>query len=182
MKTTFTLLLAATCFSLAQDAPKTDAPTTPKPAPGSATAAKPMPSQDELEAKFIDTMSKATMTGRWCLVQDGKLTPEREEKYTIIGGRKLEGDSWMIGTKMSYGGREMVMPLPIKLKWAGDTPVITVDNMKIPGGGTYSARVLVYDNTYAGTWSGGSKVGLLSGMITNEKETNAATTATEPAK
>ena len=169
MKTKFALLLAATSLALAQDTPKTDAPAKPQTA-GAPAAAKPIPTQDELEAKFIATMNKATMTGRWCLVQDGKLTPEREEKYTIVGARKLEGDSWMIGSKMNYGGREMIMPIPVKVKWAGDTPVITVDNLKIPGGGTYSARVLVYEHTYAGTWSGGDKVGLLSGMITNEKE------------
>ena len=169
MKTTFALLAAATVLASAQDSPKTAVPEKPKTASAPA-AAKPALTQDELEAKFIATMSKATMVGRWCLVQDGKLTPEREEKYTIIGAKKLEGDSWMIGTKMNYGGREMILPLPIKLKWAGDTPVITVDNMKIPGGGTYSARVLVYEHTYAGTWSGGDKVGLLSGLITNEPE------------
>lgn len=177
MKTTFALLLAAATLAVAQDSPKPAAAPEQKPV---APATKPALTQDELEAKFIATMNKATMLGRWCLVQDGKLTPEREEKYTIIGAKKIEGDSWMIGTKMNYGGREMIMPLPIKLKWAGDTPVITVDNMKIPGGGTYSARVLVYDHTYAGTWSGGGKLGLLSGMITNEKETNATSTVSEP--
>ena len=165
MKTTFALLLAATTLAVAQDSPQPAAAPNQKP---SAPAAKPALTPEELEAKFIATMSKATMTGRWCLVQDGQLTPEREEKYTIIGAKKIEGDSWMIGSKMNYGGREMILPLPIKLKWAGDTPVITVDNMKIPGGGTYSARVLVYDHTYAGTWSGGGKLGLLSGLITNE--------------
>jgi len=56
------------------------------------------------------------------------------------------------------------------VQWAGDTPVIIVDKMTVPGGGTYSARVLIHEHTYAGTWSGGNKVGLLSGMITNEKE------------
>jgi hypothetical protein len=170
MKMMLALLLAATSLTLAQDTQKPAAPEKPKAAPAPVAAAKPAPTPEELEAKFITTMSKATMTGRWCLVQDGKLTPEREEKYTIVGARKLDGDSWMIGSKMNYGGREMIMPIPVKVKWAGDTPVITVDNLKIPGGGTYSARVLVYEHTYAGTWSGGDKVGLLSGMITNEKE------------
>ncbi len=169
MKTAFTLLLAAASLALPQDTPKPDAPEKPKGTPAP-VAAKPVLTQDELEAKFIATMSKATMTGRWCLIQDGKLTPERDEKYTIIGAKKIEGDSWMIGSKMNYGGQEIIMPIPVKVKWAGDTPVITVDNLKIPGGGTYSARVLVYEHTYAGTWSGGDKVGLLSGLITNEKE------------
>ena len=167
MKTTIALLIAATALASAQDSPQPAAPEKPKAAPA---ATKPALTQDELEAKFIATMSKATMTGRWCLVQGGQLTPEREEKYTIIGAKKLEGDSWMIGSKMNYGGREIIMPIPVKVKWAGDTPVITVDNLKIPGGGTYTARVLVYEHTYAGTWSGGDKVGLLSGLITNEPE------------
>jgi hypothetical protein len=172
MKLTLALLISATALASAQDSPKPVAPEKPK-----AAAAKPALTQDELEAKFIATLSRATMTGRWCLVQDGQLTPEREEKYTIVGAKKLEGDSWMIGSKMNYGGREMIMPIPVKLKWAGDTPVITVDNLKIPGGGTYSARVLVYDHTYAGTWSGGDKVGLLSGMITNAPAVMENTTA-----
>lgn len=153
----------------AQGVPRPNAVEKPKDGAPPA-ASKPAPTREELEAKFTATMQKATFTGRWCLIQDGALTPEKEEKYTILGARKLEGDSWMIGTKMQYGGREIVAPLPVKLKWAGDTPVITVDKMTIPGGGTYSARVLVYDQTYAGTWSGGGKTGLLSGTISNEKE------------
>ena len=167
MKTTLALMHAVLVLVWpvpAQETPK------PKDATPPAAAEKPKPTPAELEAKFIATMSKATMTGRWCLIQDGALTPEKEEKYTILGARKLEGDSWMIGTKMQYVGREIVAPIPVKVQWAGDTPVIIVDKMTVPGGGTYSARVLIYEHTYAGTWSGGNKVGLLSGMITNEKE------------
>ena len=159
MKITAALFLIVSLAS-AQDAPQSN----DKPA---SAAAK--PTQAELEAKFIATLNKATFTGRWCLIQDGKLTPEKDEKYTILGARKLEGDSWMIGSKMNYGGKEIVAPIPVKVQWAGDTPVIIVDNLKIPNGGTYSARVLVYSNTYAGTWSGGDKIGLLSGTIANEK-------------
>jgi hypothetical protein len=49
--------------------------------------------------------------------------------------------------------------------------VIVVDNLTMPGGKrSYSARVLFYNHTYAGTWSGGEHGGLLSGIITNEKE------------
>jgi hypothetical protein len=40
----------------------------------------------------------------------------------------------------------------------------------IPAGGTYSTRVLFYDKTYAGTWSGGEHVGLMNGVITNEQQ------------
>jgi hypothetical protein len=163
MKALILLLASMTCLHAQETKPA------PAAKPATDAAAKPAPTQEELEAKFIATLSKATFTGRWCLVQDGKLTPEKEEKYTILGAKKLEGDSWMIGSKMNYGGKEIVAPIPVKVKWAGDTAVIIVDKLTIPGGGTYSARVLVYEKTYAGTWSGGDKVGLLSGMITNKK-------------
>jgi hypothetical protein len=47
---------------------------------------------------------------------------------------------------------------------------MVVNNMGIPGGNKYSARVLVYENSYAGTWSGPGLQGLLNGMITHEPE------------
>jgi len=134
-------------------------------------AAKPKLSQEELEAKFKDTLTKATLSGRWCGVKDGKLTPEKEDKYTIVSVTKLGGEAWIIHSRIQYGNKDFVAPIPVQVKWAGDTPVITLDSVGMPGGGnSYSARVLIYDNTYAGTWSGGVHVGLLNGVITNEKD------------
>ena len=136
-----------------------------------AAPAKPKLTQEELEAKFKATLTKATMSGRWCGIKDGKLTPEKEDKYTIVSVSKLGGEAWIISARIQYGQKDFTVPLPVQVKWAGDTPVITVDNLAMPGGGnSYSARVLIYDKTYAGTWSGGDHVGLLNGVITNEKE------------
>ena len=136
-----------------------------------AVAAKPRLSTEELEAKFKATMTKATMSGRWCGVKDGKLTPEKEDKYTIVSVTKLGGEAWIIHSRIQYGNKDFVAPIPVQVKWAGDTPVITLDDVGMPGGGnSYSARVLIYDKTYAGTWSGGDHVGLLNGVITNEKD------------
>jgi hypothetical protein len=39
------------------------------------------------------------------------------------------------------------------VKWAGDTPVISVTDVGVPGLGTYTARVVVYGDQYAGIWS-----------------------------
>jgi hypothetical protein len=94
--------------------------------------------------------------------------PEKEDKYTIVGATKIGGDSWIINARIQYGSRDFVAPIPVKVKWAGDTPVIVVDKIPMPGGGVYSARVLFYEHTYAGTWSGGDHGGLLNGVITNE--------------
>ena len=136
-----------------------------------AAPAMPKLTQEELEAKFKATMTKATMSGRWCGIKDGKLTPEKEDKYTIVSVNKLGGEAWIIQSRIQYGDKDFTVPIPVLVKWAGDTPVITVDGMAMPGGKTaYSARVIVYDKTYAGTWSGGDHVGLMNGVITNEKE------------
>ena len=58
------------------------------------------------------------------------------------------------------------LPLPIPVKWAGDTPIITVTDMGIPGIGKYTARVMIYGDHYAGTWSGSANhQGMLVGRI-----------------
>jgi len=138
--------------------------------PKESAVQKPKATPEELEAKFKATLTKATMAGRWCSIKDGVLGPEKEDKYTIIGVNKLGGDNWVISARIQYNKKDMVAPIPVQVKWAGDTPVIIVDKLQYPGGGTYSARVLIYDHTYAGTWSGGDYGGLLNGAITNEKE------------
>jgi len=143
-------------------------------------APKLKPDQDQLEATFKAALTKATLSGRWCSVlADGKkpegklkLSPEKDEKYTIVGVSKLKGDSWLIRARIQYGKVDVVAPIPIQVKWAGDTPVIVVDKMTMPGGGTYSARVMIYENTYAGTWSGGDHGGLLNGVINHEKDSD----------
>ena len=165
-----TIGLAFRPDAFAQEAKTTDASDQPKAAAAPPRPAKAQPSQDELEATFKATLTKATFTGRWCSIKDGQLGPEKEDKYTILGVTKLGGDLWLINARIQYGKQDIVAPIPVQVKWAGDTPVIVVDKVGIPGGATYSARVLIYEKTYAGTWSGGDHGGLLSGVITNRKE------------
>ena len=147
--------------ALAQDAGKTNVTT---------KSEKAAPTQEELEAKFKATLTKATLTGRWCGIKDGTLGPEKSDKYSIAAVTKLGGDAWIIHARIQYGQKDFGAPIPVLVKWAGDTPVLTLDNVGLPGGESYSARVLICDKTYAGTWSGGDHAGLLNGVITNEKE------------
>ncbi len=145
------LFLASFLESHAQDAP---------------AEAKPVPNQEELEAKFKETLNNVTFVGRWSSIRNGELGSARDEKYSIESVSKVGGDIWMIRARIQYGDRDFVAPLPVKVKWAGDTPVITVDDLAMPGStNAYSARVLVYDNAYAGRWSGGGHGGLLNGVI-----------------
>ena len=90
---------------------------------------------------------------------------EREE-YAITGAVKLgNGDYWALTSRIKYGDVDLTVPVPVQVKWAGDTPVITVDSVKIPGLGTFSARVLLDGARYAGTWSHDEKGGHLFGVI-----------------
>lgn len=127
--------------------------------------AKAAPSKEELEERFRAALKNVTFSGRWCLVKEGKLTEERDEKYTISSAVKLSEDSWAIYARVQYGQRDVTIPVPVQVKWAGETPVITLDKVALPGLGTYSARVVVHEGTYAGTWSGPGVAGLLHGLI-----------------
>jgi hypothetical protein len=46
-----------------------------------------------------------------------------------------------------------------------DTPMIMLDNLTIPGLGTFSARVFFHGDLYGGSWQDGDKGGFLFGRI-----------------
>ena len=94
----------------------------------------------------------------------------KAERYELAKVTKSKGDYWLFQAGIHYGNHNVTLPLPLRVVWAGDTPVITVDNVGVPGSGTYSARVLIYKDTYAGSWTGGDHGGLMNGVITRAKE------------
>ena len=125
------------------------------------------PSQAELEIGLADRLQNATLTGHFTVRRVGdaeevQLTPE---KYTLGEVRKLDGENWLISARIQYGEHDVTLPLTLPIQWAGDTPVIVVDKIGFPGLGTYSARVLIYEDHYAGFWSGGDHGGHLFGTI-----------------
>ena len=167
---TSTLVLTLGMNVFAQDTKKPGAPEASKESPAKTTPAKLKLTAEELEAKFKATLTKATLSGRWCSIKDGQLGLEKEDKYTIVSVNKVGNDMWLIHARIQYGKKDITAPIPVQVKWAGDTPVIVVDDVGVPGSGTYSARVMIYDNTYAGTWKGGDHGGLMNGVITQQKE------------
>lgn len=127
---------------------------------------KPAPNQEELEKQFADKMSGATLVGRFTTREQGAEQPLAEDRYTLGKVHKLANGLWSFETHIQYGNRDVKVPLALQVKWAGDTPVITLDNVLVPGLGTFNARVLVHGDAYAGTWSGGNHGGHLFGRIT----------------
>jgi hypothetical protein len=121
------------------------------------------------EKKFQETLRESLFTGRWAFIKEGKLSEEQEEKYTILRAVKTGEDRWIIYARVQYGSRDLTVPVPVDLKWAGETPVITLDSVSIPGLGTYSARVLVHEKTYAGSWSASDHGGVLYGVIEKQQ-------------
>jgi hypothetical protein len=122
-------------------------------------------SQEELEAKFSEKLSGASLVGQFTVsdVNDGK--PLAQDRYQLGKVHKLPNGLWSIEARIQYGKNDVKLPLALPVKWAGDTPVITVTKVAFPGLGTYSARVLFYDDSYAGTWSGSTHGGEMWGKI-----------------
>jgi hypothetical protein len=136
--------------------------------PAATTPAKPL-DQAALEKQFEETMSGATLVGTFTVTgqTDKKLN---EEKYTIESVKKLANGKWQFKSRIQYGTHDMTVPLALDVEWAGDTPVITLTDMMVPGFGTFTCRVLVFRNEYAGTWNGGDHGGHLFGRIVKKGE------------
>jgi hypothetical protein len=85
---------------------------------------------------------------------------------TLVGH---QGEQWAIQARIKYGEQDVPIPLVLPIRWASDTPVISVDEMAFPGLGTYTARVMIYRDHYAGFWTGKGHGGHLFGVIERAK-------------
>ena len=115
-----------------------------------------------LEKQFAESLSGATLEGHYTMGRDGKL---REDKYTIQKVSKIGGNLWLFEARVQYGSRDVTVPMPLPVEWAGDTPVVELTDLTIPGLGTYTARVLFYKDQYVGTWKHKDAGGQLFGRI-----------------
>ena len=101
---------------------------------------------------------------------DGKEGVPAKEEYTILSVKKAdEGDLWLFKARIKYGNQDVTLPVPVPIKWAGKTPVIEMDNLKIPLLGTFSAHIVIDDGKYAGTWKHGKFGGHMYGSIIKVK-------------
>jgi hypothetical protein len=123
-------------------------------------------SSEERNEKLAKYLTQTRWTGKFTFTGPEE-KPLAEEQYEIIKATKSqEGDYWDLVARIKYGEKDVTLPLPsLEIKWAGETPVITVDKMTIPGMGTFDARVLIRKGQYAGTWAHGKVGGHLFGRI-----------------
>ena len=133
------------------------------------TASQSLPSDPEERFKVLFT--KAYLSGRWAALRDGQLGEERAgDKYNIVNVMKGTGDKWIVNAKLKYGNREFMLPVTVQMKFVGDTAIMEVNDLAIPGGGTYTARLMIYERTYSGTWKDQRGGGMLYGTISNESK------------
>lgn len=146
-------------------------------------SAEPNP-QQELFDQFSEKLSNSTLVGRFSI--DGKEGELKEDRYDLGSVTKMgDGDYWLFKTRIRYGDYDVTVPLRLKVIWAQSTPVITLDSVKVPGLGTFNARVLFDGNRYSGTWQHGEVGGHLFGRVERsaedeQDEAGAEQEATEP--
>lgn len=134
-------------------------------APGAPAAQPPTIDQAALEKELAEKLSGSVFSGSFSVFIDGKEHPSEMEKYTISKVTKLKDDYWLFMARMQYGKTDLTVPMSLQVKWAGDTPVITLTETTIPGLGTFTSRVLIYGDRYAGTWQHNKVGGHLWGRI-----------------
>ena len=129
------------------------------------------PSANPQEEQLRQLLTGATLIGHFTddatPAANDQLAAERYEISSIE--RMGDSDLWLIQARIQYGDKDMRVPVPVVIKWAGKTPVITLDQVAIPGLGTFDARVLLTKNRYAGTWQHDQHGGHLFGRIEHAK-------------
>ncbi len=108
----------------------------------------------DVEAKFIAMLKNATLKGSWAPVQRGRLGTERgDDSYRIARVEKGDGGKWSIVSVFNVRDREIEFPISASVKFAGDTSVLILDNVRAgPEKANWSARVMFHDDVYAGRW------------------------------
>ena len=131
--------------------------------------------QEALEKAFEDSMRGAVLVGNFTVFGNDGASEEpegegprvnlRAERYEIEKAVKQVGDIWTFHARIKFGDTDVTVPVPVKLSWAGDTPMVSVTDLGIPGVGTYTARVAFYRDAYAGMWWGKTHGGNMFGRI-----------------
>ena len=134
-----------------------------------ALADEPTPpvSVEQQRADFTARMQDVVLDGFFVVDSPTADKPALQaERYEIRQVQYLgSGDLWQFDARLVYSTFDVTVPLPLPVHWAGETPVITVDSVTIPGLGTFNARVVIDGDRYAGTWQHGEVGGHLFGRI-----------------
>ena len=74
----------------------------------------------------------------------------RPETYEIVSADHERDDFWIVRARIQFAENDIKLPVRVRVVWAEDTPVITVDEVSIPGIGVYTARVMILTSVLCG--------------------------------
>lgn len=128
--------------------------------------------QAKMEAEFSAMLKGATLKGTWAAVGPAGLGEDNKDGYQVVEAKKVKGDKWVLVSRFNYKGQQLDIPVPVDVKFAGDTAVMILNNLPTGDGATWSARILFHEDVYAGSWweSTKKKGGILSGIVSRETE------------
>ena len=119
----------------------------------------------ELERAFAERMQNVVLTGHFTL-EGRERRDGNPELYEITSVTNVGGDRWRFDVHMVYASVDVTLPVVVPIVWAGDTPMVAMTDVSIPGlDGSFTARVMFYEDRYAGSWQHGQYGGLMYGTI-----------------
>ena len=128
--------------------------------------------QEQRDAEFAALLDGARMEGKFNLNSAAGESAAQVDLYSVSELRKGEDGTWIFEYTMSYGqgpdGPKQTVPIPVRVEWAGDTPVLTMTDQTVEGLGTFTVRVMIHEERYAGTWSNGTVGGHMWGRIVRD--------------
>ena len=134
------------------------------------------PDRTGLERKFAESLTGVVLKGTWQVTDQKGLAGKaplgvaRPDKYTIASVTKVGGDYWTITARIQYADKDVNMPITVRVVWAEDVAIITLDRTNLPLMGSYEARVMIHKGFYAGTWFGTTYGGVMSGQIVKQED------------
>ncbi len=125
----------------------------------------PPASLSELERVFAERMQNVVLTGHYT-IEGRERRDDNSERYEITSVAKVGDHRWRFDVHMTYGSVDVTLPVVVPIQWAGDTPMVTMTDVAIPGlDGTFTARVMFHAERYAGSWQHGESGGFMYGTI-----------------
>jgi hypothetical protein len=109
----------------------------------------PPPELNAAEKQFQESMVNVTLIGYYTLGDSPEL---HDDRYVIERVSKVKEDTWKFEARIQYNKKDFKVAMALPVKFAGDTPVISLTNFAVPGFGSFNARVVMYNGVYAGTW------------------------------
>src|SRR5579864_4876530 len=86
-----------------------------------------------LEQEFAHTLTGATLVGHFTVEGRADTQKPSSDRYEIESAEKAAGHRWIITARIKYGKHDQKVPVALDVFWAGDTPVMTLTKVAVPG-------------------------------------------------